>query len=205
MKKQMIIVALMLFSVLFPSVAQEGKAELSYFVRQGKFISLAEVGILKGNPNQSLPMTLQYGLNYSVINHLSIGLGIGVEHYSQVYMPVSANLTWRFGNRRIIPFATMQAGYMFGLEDRKSPDYVYYTDAYYYGGMPYPGGVSEYSEGGWMFNPQLGIIIRAAKDFGFTVSAGYRRHSLRYVSSGEVYYSDTYFYNRLSLRVGITF
>ncbi|MDR2534339.1 MAG: hypothetical protein LBC81_06165 [Tannerellaceae bacterium] len=209
MNKQTIITALMLFTVMFPSVAQEGKGGLSYFVRQGRFVSLAEIGILRGNPNDEIHPTLHYGLNYSIINHLSVGLGVGVEHYQEAFIPVSANLTWRFGNRRVIPFVTLQAGYMVGLEDKRTPQYGYYDPYWYnygyYNSMPYTNPDPERSEGGWMYNPQFGIIILATKDFGITVAAGYRHHSLRYVSDGKPYYSDTYFYNRLSFRVGVTF
>ena len=198
--KHLFFPALLLFICMSESFGQEADAEASRFVSRGKFVSLAEVGIAKGNSRQAYPSPLivHYGLNYSFIDHLSAGLGLGLEYYAETYLPVTANVTWRFGDRRVIPFITMQAGYLIGLGSIEDGGGHYIIDF-----APNYGPV--HTDGGWLFNPQAGIIIRLSKDLGLTLAAGYRNHALSYVRSREPYYAESLVYNRLSLKVGITF
>ncbi|MDR2497870.1 MAG: hypothetical protein LBD28_00325 [Tannerellaceae bacterium] len=197
--KHIIISLFLLAFCLSESFGQGADSESSRFVSRGKFVSLAEVGIAKGNSRQtpSSPFIFHYGMNYSFMDNLSAGLGVGAEYYLETYLPVTANVSWRFGDRRIIPFVTMQAGYLIGLENLREGGYYMVDFA--------PNYTDIYSEGGWLFNPQAGIIIKLSKDLGITLAAGYRRHTLRYVWDHDYYYAESVVYNRLSLKVGITF
>ncbi|GHT36745.1 hypothetical protein FACS189435_0350 [Bacteroidia bacterium] len=181
----------------------------SEFLQSGKFTSLTEAGLLVGNSyyESKTPFILHSSLNYAFIRNLSAGVGVGVEFYEETYLPVTANVTYRFGSKRIVPFATFQAGYQVALENKKETYYLY---DYYpgYGGSSYTNII--HAEGGWMFNPSVGIIICLTNDFGITLSAGYRHQMLKHTweSKQEAYYryeSREREYNRLSLKFGIIF
>lgn len=188
------------------------KSEFVYMPR--KFTSITEAGILIGNPDNDpkTPFTLSTSLNYTLMDGLSAGIGTGVEFYHGTYLPVTANIHYRFGTNRISPFATLQAGYLIALESNYyRPDNYYYTHfllssssahdmiyapLYRYGKLD--------ARGGLMINPSVGVIIETDYNFGISLSVGYRYHRLNYKHDMDDYNLDVD-YNRLSLKFGIIF
>ncbi|MDR2683171.1 MAG: hypothetical protein LBB64_04790, partial [Dysgonamonadaceae bacterium] len=85
----------------------------------GQWISYTEGGALCGNPDNenSAPFMFHSSLNYAFHRNLSAGVGAGVEFLKETYLPVTANLLYQIGDKKVItPFVRLQAGYQVALE-----------------------------------------------------------------------------------------
>lgn len=184
------------------------KEEFVYSPR--KFTSITEAGLLIGGPdsNPKTPFVLSTSLNYTLTDGLSAGIGTGVEFYHGTYLPVTANIHYRLGTKRISPFASVQAGYLIVLESNYyQPNNFYYTStsSYYPYDIYNPNRYEKLdAQGGFMINPSVGVIIETDYDFGISLSVGYRYHRLKY-SHDKNDYKLNVDYNRLSLKLGIIF
>ncbi|GHV57152.1 hypothetical protein FACS1894182_05280 [Bacteroidia bacterium] len=175
----------------------------------GKFISHTESGILAGNPSNenNAPFIFHSSLNYAFHKNLSAGLGVGVEFLSETYLPVTANLLYQFGDKKVItPFIRLQAGYQVPLESNTFMlnNYYYYLSYSDYWPGYYPSTSTKLdSKGGFMANPSVGVIVYTKTGLGVSLSAGYRYQKIKYQDDKE--YELDVEYNRLSLTLGIIF
>jgi hypothetical protein len=172
----------------------------------GKWFNLTEAGILAGNPDnkQSTPFIFHSSLNYLFQKNISVGAGIGVEFFKETYLPVTANLMYRFNSKGLVPFVTLQAGYLIPIENKTTSYQNMFPRDYLssYWVMPnYQGELD--SKGGFMINPAAGILFQTNHGFGISLSCGYRYHRLVY--SGNTDYKLNADYNRLSFKLGILF
>lgn len=181
-----------------------------YVYKPRKFSFIVEGGILFGNPDndRKSPFILGTSVNYALMDGLSAGLGTGLEFYNGTYLPVTANIHYRFGTNRVSPFVTVQAGYLIALESNYYiPNYYYSPYSSYYPGYiyyPHSGGEKLDAQGGLMINPAVGAIIETDYGFGVSLSIGYRYHKLKYEGDANDY-NLSINYNRLSLKLGIIF
>lgn len=170
-----------------------------------RFFNLTEIGLLPGNANNryDAPFIFHTSLNYNLRKNLSAGVGVGVEFYEETYMPVTANLLYRFSNRGVTPFVMLQGGYQIPIEgSRKYANQIVPMVAPLWGGDYYYSPVKLDAKGGFMMNPSAGIFVRLNAAMDLALSMGYRYHRLNY-SSGADYVLDVD-YNRLSFKLGIT-
>lgn len=178
-----------------------------FSIEPPKWFSLTEVGILAGNPDnsQNAPLVLGSSLNYTFWNNLSAGAGLGVEFLKETYMPVTANLLYRFQPASFTPFVMLQAGYQVPLEDSRTvyyqvvPDYVS-SRAIWPGPWPVSNTPMK-ARGGMLLNPSVGFFTFSRSGYGFSLSAGYRFHRLRYGAEND--YNLDIDFNRLSVKLGI--
>jgi hypothetical protein len=200
MKKSFILAGIFLCTVPFTTFSQR-------ISETGKLISYTEGGILAGNPENehNAPFIFQSSLNYAFHKNLSAGVGAGAEFLKETYLPVTANLLYQFGDKKIVtPFIRLQAGYQFPLESKTAIDNPY--DAVYYSvRSDYYYNIPEKlnAQGGWMANPSVGIIYYTSSGLGISVAAGYRHQKLNYTGVDDYELHVTY--NRLSLTFGILF
>jgi hypothetical protein len=182
-----------------------GSENNDVFLRKsGKLISFTQGGVLIGNSDNtnSAPFAVNTSLNYAVHRNISAGVGVGVEFFLETHLPVTGNILYQFGNKRLVPFIMLQAGYQVALESKLTNDRHYYP-------TPIPEFYNYYSpgklkaKGGFMANPSVGIIYYTKYGFGWSLAAGYRYQQLNY--TGEDDYKMHVEYNRLSLQIGIIF
>jgi hypothetical protein len=176
------------------------------FLRKtGKLISFTQGGVLAGNSDNanSAPFAVNTSLNYAINRNISAGVGVGVEFFHETHLPVTGNILYQFGNRRLVPFVMLQAGYQVALESKLFSDrrYYYNKDSGY--GYYYPQSAKMNAGGGFMANPSVGVIYYTKYGFGWSLAAGYRYQQLNY--DGEDDYEMQVEYNRLSLQIGIIF
>jgi hypothetical protein len=177
--------------------------------KTGKLLSHTEGGVLCGNSDNenSAPFIFHSALNYAFHKNLSAGAGIGFEFLKETYLPVTANVLYQFGDKKIItPFVRLLAGYQVPLENNTSiynydykPISLFY-DIYY---PPTYEKIAPKSRGGLVINPSVGVIVYTRIGLGISLSAGYRYQRLNY--SGDKNYALHIEYNRLSLTLGIIF
>ena len=164
------------------------------------------LGILPGNPDneQVAPALFSASFNYNIYKNLSLGLGSGMEFYNQAtFIPLYANMEYRFRNTRFSPFVFLKSGYLLASGGTVTTGGGYYP--MYYDIWPGPGYNTRELDphGGFMVNPGIGMNIIVSNGFGFTLGFGYRYHRIGF--DGEDDYSLVYNYNRLSIDIGIIF
>jgi hypothetical protein len=135
---------------------------------------------------------------------LSAGVGVGVEFLDETNLPVTANLLYQFGDKKVItPFVRLQAGYQVPLESKMMigsyyvPLWSSYILEYYYRQDKMD------AKGGFMANPSVGVIYYTQSGLGISLAAGYRYQKLNYKGTDD--YDLHIEYNRLSLTLGIIF
>jgi hypothetical protein len=208
MKKKTIILWLLLAATPFVAFPQE-KTDV-FTQKTGRLLSLTEGGILAGNSNNEnkAPFIFHSSLNYVFLKQLSVGAGAGVEFFKETHLPVTANVLYQFGSKRIIPYLKLQAGYLFALENKMNRNgYYYYPYGFDYIVAPSYTYETLDSRGGLMIDPSLGIMIRSDSDWGITLSVGYRHQKLKYESHKDDgnYYARYVEYNRISFKIGFIF
>ncbi|MDR3140990.1 MAG: hypothetical protein LBU37_04615 [Tannerellaceae bacterium] len=173
------------------------------FLRKtGKLFSFTQGGVLAGNSDNvnNAPFAINTSLNYAVNRNISAGVGVGVEFFHETHLPVTANVLYQFGNKRLVPFVMLQAGYQAPLESKQFDGQRYYWDSlsgYYYSPRKLD------ARGGFMANPSAGVIYYTKSGFGWSFAAGYRYQLLNY--AGEDDYKMQIEYNRLLLQIGFIF
>lgn len=208
--RQIVLLNVLLWVMLFPLSAQNKSnsssgGERDYVYKPRKFTSITEAGVLIGSPDSDpkMPFVLSTSLNYTLYENLSAGIGTGVEFYHGTYLPITANVHYRFGKKRLSPFASLQAGYLIALESNYHRPY---RDLTLIDLMPgYPLWLDKLdAQGGFTINPSVGVILETDYDFGISLSVGYRYHRLGYKLDRSDYHLNVD-YNRLSLKLGIIF
>ncbi|MDR0749828.1 MAG: hypothetical protein LBF62_09690 [Tannerellaceae bacterium] len=170
--------------------------------KTGKLFCFTQGGVLAGNPDNvnNAPFVINTSLNYAFSRHISAGAGVGVEFFHETHLPVTGNVLYQFGNKRLVPFIMLQAGYQVALESKQTDSRLYYSDLFssaYYSPRKLD------ARGGFMANPSIGIIYYTKYGFGWSLAAGYRYQQLNY--KGEDDYKMQIEYNRLSLQIGFIF
>jgi hypothetical protein len=174
------------------------------FLRKtGKLISFTQGGVLIGNSDNTngAPFAINSSLNYALNRNISAGVGVGVEFFRETHLPVTGNILYQFGNKRLVPFIMFQAGYQLPLESKLTDDRIYHVDYNPFYSYSPPGKLN--AKGGFMANPSVGIIYYTKYGFGWSLAAGYRYQQLHY--TGEDDYKMQIEYNRLSLQIGLIF
>ena len=163
------------------------------------------LGILPGNSSneQVAPALFSASFNRQVYKTISAGIGSGMEFYDQTtFIPLYANIEYRFRDTRFSPFVFLKTGYLFDTGGTVTTG-GYYPEMY----DLWPGPGYETMEltphGGFMINPGIGMNILVSNNFGFYLGFGYRYHKIGF--DGDNDYSLTYNYNRLSIDIGIIF
>jgi hypothetical protein len=169
-------------------------------------ISFTQAGVLVGNSDNTngAPFAINTSLNYAINRNLSAGVGVGAEFFRETHLPVTGNILYQFGKKRLVPFVMLQAGYQVPLESKLTSGQFYYVDplSSYWAPIRYPSRKLD-AKGGFMANPSVGIIYYTKYGFGWSLAAGYRYQQLNY--TGEDDYELHVEYNRLSLQIGFIF
>ena len=179
-----------------PAAERGGKAFKGYF-------NITDMGLLIGSTQNRHPAPFSFITTngYHISEQLSLGLGVGVEFISGSYMPIVLDARYYVRNTSFSPFFSFYGGYSLALDDDGSNSYGngYTTDAMW----PYPSYLPYQAKGGWLLNPGFGIRKMFSENFGILFAAGYRIQRLHFASEDQRKLLVDY--NRLSLKIGITF
>ncbi|WP_340115040.1 hypothetical protein [Maribellus mangrovi] len=171
-----------------------------------KLFYRSELGVLAGNSDnsQSAPFSITGSVNYQINAQFSAGLGLGVEFLKESYMPVFANLEYKFRKAPSVPYVFLKAGYQVPLEESNA---VYYDVVpLWMSYWPWPdvsGDEPLDVKGGFLINPGVGYQQMFSSNFGMTFAVGYQYHRLNY--AGQDDYELDIDYNRVTVKVGIIF
>lgn len=183
--------------------------EIEQEISNSKFFFRTELGVLVGNSDnsQSAPFSLTGSVNYRINPNLSAGLGIGLEFFNETYMPVFANVEYKFKKTASSPYVFLKAGYQLPLEESNAIYYdvypVWSSSSSFWPGPDYYGQEGFDTKGGILINPGVGYQQMFTSGFGMNFAVGYQFHRLNY--EGENDYSLDIDYNRLTIKVGIIF
>lgn len=172
----------------------------SSFKPNQKYYNYSSLALLFGEGREGyLPIPSLTMVNgYIFHKNFFSGIGIGFEQYEFAVMPLFLSAQYFFGSDRITPFASLRLGY--GLPLEKS-----YAGGWY--------GMEGKTYGGVGLAPELGISLPAGSRSALMISIGYHHQQLSYDTweyswlwpEQGVYKKITTHYNRISLRVGLTF
>ena len=181
----------------------KGAPELEF-----KYFFRTALGVLPGNSynEQVAPAIFSASFNRQVYQNMSAGIGSGMEFYNDAtFIPLYANLEYRFRNTRFSPVVFMKTGYLFAATETVTTGGYYPVMPQYYDYVMPPGNMPRElsARGGFMINPGVGMNILVSNGFGFFLGFGYRYHNISFDGDNE--YSLTYNYNRLSIDIGIIF
>lgn len=175
-------------------------------VFNSKLFFRTELGVLVGNSDnsQQAPFSVTASLNYALSTKFSVGAGLGLEFFKESYMPLFANVEYRFRNVQYFPYVFLKAGYYLPLEESNE---VYYDIIPAWASVwPWPNnyGNGDFdADGGFLINPGVGYQHMFSPGLGVTFAVGYQFHRLNY--SGENDYELDIDYNRLTIKIGIVF
>lgn len=175
------------------------------FSANSPFFYRFEIGVLAGNSENSqvAPLSFTGSVNYSINSNVSVGAGLGVEFLKESCLPAFFNLEYKVRDTYSTPYFFLKGGYQIPLEDSRT---VYYN-IYPAWSSVWPG--PDYShenldaKGGVLINPGIGYHRMFSSGFGMSVAFGYQFHRLQY--KGENDYKLEIDYNRLTIKIGITF
>lgn len=177
-----------------PAAERGGKAFKGYF-------NITDMGLLIGSTQNRHPAPFSFITTngYHLTEQLSLGLGVGVEFISGSYMPIVLDTRYYVRSTSFSPFFSFYGGYSLALDDDGSNSYGYATDAMW----PYQTYQPYQAKGGWLLNPGFGIRKMFSDNFGIIFAAGYRIQRLYFASEDQRRLLAGY--NRLSIKIGITF
>lgn len=166
------------------------------------YFNLTDIGVLIGSPdNQRVaPFSFMTVNGIHLTEQLALGLGVGLEFPTGSYMPLVLDGRYYLRNESFSPYFSFYGGYALPLHD----------DGYYNWSYPYDY-LSSWSgdyqdltaKGGWLLQPGFGFRHMFGPNFGVIFAVGYRFQRLYY--SGTQDRQVIADFNRLSLKIGITF
>nr|WP_321377718.1 hypothetical protein [uncultured Bacteroides sp.] len=189
-------------------VVKEEKMEngASIFVPSAKkFFNLTEIGLLIGNSDnkKDAPLVFRTSFDYNINKNFAAGLGLGIDFLNETYMPVTANVIYKFRNEKYSPYIMLQGGYEIPIDDSQLayndivPSSVISYNTYYWSANK-----KLDPKGGFLFSPSMGLLVQLNSQFGLNMSVGYQYHRQHYTSSDN--YKLDIDYNRLLVKLGIT-
>ena len=157
------------------------------------FINYTTLGLLigNGNNNKQAPFSVMMTNGYLFKKRFSAGAGFGLEFYEETMLPVYIDLKYHFNQRKISPFAAIQGGYSFPIENDDNSD-----DVWNYG---------QKHLGGYLFNAEVGMLINLQSYNALIFSLGYRHQLLSYKQENPYEVVTDHYYNRFSIRFGFVF
>jgi outer membrane protein W len=175
------------------------------------FYNETSMGFMLGNDrnyNPTANFTFQMLNGYSFGNKLSVGLGMGIESWSQTFKyPFYANAKYFLRESGMSPYIGLSAGYTITSFNDNQDNYYYPYYDYAYNPYYPPSGRNSR---GVMGGVQLGVRKLVTKNFGLTFATGlryqrlvahYNYDHLDYIES----YKDVENLYRVEFRVGLLF
>jgi hypothetical protein len=150
-------------------------------------------GEINGNQEQvenKTNLTVQMFNGVEVTNSLATGVTVGMDWYAAALLtPIAAGVRYDFTKQgRVRLFGTLDAGYGFAWLQQDVEGYD--------------------TRGGLMLNPGIGLRFGKAGGTGFTLAFTYKRQEAQVEKPplwGQTKRSEDRVYNRLALRLGLSF
>jgi hypothetical protein len=200
MKTTTIIVALLLSNVVF--------GQKTNFKKQ--FVNMTEIGVLAGNVvydqtvwngwgsstqstvSRRINVTIQTFNGIQIKPRLAVGATVGLDEYTSLaLLPVSVGVRYDVmaqSAKKVGFFGAFDAGYGLAVIQ---PDVQGYD-----------------TRGGLMLNPGVGLRFGAKSGRAFVLTMGYKLQQARInkpLYSGELYKYENRSYQRLAIRMGVSF
>ena len=188
--------------LLVASIVQAQDKETPVVYSHKGYYNSTNFGLMLGstkNQNKA-PFTFMMVNGYGLTDQIALGIGAGVELMSESYLPLVLDTRYYFHKQKLSPFAFIQFGYSFPLENETENYHLIYYNSYWSGyDLLKP-------KGGWLFNPGVGIKSMFSENLGIAFSIAYRFQRLNYDKDEEeidkVLEIDM---NRLEIKVGLFF
>jgi len=168
-------------------------AAITYTFGPKGYVNITDFGMLigTGNNSQNAIFSISSFNGYGFSSRYIAGVGIGVELFETLMLPLYVESRWVITRSKFTPFLSLKAGYSFALEDPES----YWGETYN-------------STGGYLCGIGLGVLIWINNRNAFEINIQYRYQDIRTIRTFE--WSDqtstlTQKYNRLEVKFGFLF
>jgi hypothetical protein len=179
--------------IKFDTLIENESNKISISPKEKGFYWNSNLGILleSGNENgKNFSPSFQTELGYILNPYIRIGAGLGIESFDVQIIPSYFSLSVFIKNNKISPFLNFKTGYSFPASNH--PKYIYYY--------------TESFKGGFNFEISPGIKFQVSKSAELNLNIGYRYQKLTSETISDWENSILkYEYNRLAIRIGITF
>jgi hypothetical protein len=174
---------------------QEVKIRKSNSVKEKGYLNFTSFGVILGSSSNEkrAPFSALMEHNYKFNQYFAAGGVIGVEMLNETVFPVAVNLKFILPLQTGNLFLGTSAGYSFSTEKPMSYDYG--------------SNIIKSASGGIMANAELGYVLPVTENTAIFAAIGYRYNELNYKLQ-DWWIRDstrTIYYNRVSIRLGISF
>lgn len=167
--------------------------KLPFHYESRGYVNITDFGLLigTGNDTHNAIFSVSSVNGYTFSSRFITGVGIGLELYETLMMPLYADTRVILLKSRLTPYAGLKAGYSFSLQD------------------PAPGWGETYdTQGGFTCGVGAGIFIWTNERSSFELNLSYRFQAIHTETTYEWSETTSYYttqYNRLELRLGFLF
>lgn len=188
-----------LFLLLVPVVASQAQGTVPSNLEEPQkgYRGAVELGFLYQKPRTINNFNTNYSSvsnptlslfnGYAVHRLFAMGVTVGADFYNDVLVtPLAIGLRGTFFNSKVSPYYSLDTGYGFTMLSEESSNLK--------------------NDGGWMFNPGIGLKVKAGNNTAFLVHTGYKMQRVETEINqwGATVHQKTTF-KRLSLRIGFEF
>lgn len=191
---------MILLLIAFVAQAQDELDPIRYSHRG--YYNTTNFGLLIGstkNENKA-PFSFMMINGYGITDQLAVGVGIGSEFMNESYLPLVLDVRYYLRKQKFSPYVFVKGGYSIAL-DEETENYHLYSYRSYWSGYDLLN-----PNGGFIFNPGVGIKYMFSNNFGLSFSIGYRHQRLNYdnpnMDDDRALEIDM---NRLEIKAGIFF
>ena len=170
----------------------------SSMIKKSGFYNRTSLGLLFGDFELyyfPIRPTVNTEIGYQVNKHIKTGIGLGLDYFlGNLYYPTTLNVSYSILDRLNSPYIRIYSGWANPYKKEEISNW-FSKDKYY--------------KGGGTFGAEIGIRRYSRKDFGFTISCGYRFqrltiHEVPNPGTGYKQYIQSSL-NRLSINMGLLF
>jgi hypothetical protein len=163
------------------------------------YINITSFGVLSGNNESSMTAPAQFSFEtvnaYRLNRKYSFGLGIGIDRFDKLHVPVFLDCRYQLLNRDISPVIILKGGYSLPVGGENNSNYYY---------------AENYSKGGPMLGAGAGLIFRINNHNLAAISLAYRYQQtvtteVQRNNDMKWTYDHSVKYNRLEIKFGFYF
>ena len=172
------------------------KAVTIGFTKKSGFYNRTSMGILIGDFDLyyfPLNLSVNTETGYQINKHIKTGIGLGLDYFTEnFYYPLTLSASYTILDRLNSPYIRLYSGWTKPYTKKE----VNWS-------------INQFYKGGGTLGAEIGIRSYLRKDFGFTISCGYRfqRLTIHEVPNSEWGNEQSFQYNlnRLSINLGLLF
>ncbi len=179
-------------------------------IKQSGYTNITELdfGLGVSSDTNSYSYGIQTVNGYLINQYFSMGIGLGIEKYNALFLPIFVDFRGNLLNSLITPFFDVSLGYSFGINN-SSGLYTSFTNNAFWMSY-YKNTITQVNKGGLLVNLSIGMKFFVSSKYALNFSVGYRYQenslAVSYIDRNEQEsFTKREKVNVLNLKLGATF